>query len=69
MTPCTHHSHNLPINHLPRPQANGTSFDIMYGSGPVSGYQSIDSLAWGNLPVKSQVQYHHALLLDTPLYY
>jgi len=36
-------------------KANGTSFDIMYGSGPVSGYQSIDSLAWGNLPVKSQM--------------
>lgn len=27
--------------------ANGTSFDIMYGSGPVSGFQSIDNLNMG----------------------
>jgi hypothetical protein len=35
-------------------QANGTEFNIMYGSGPVSGFQSIDGLAWGGLNVKSQ---------------
>lgn len=35
-------------------QANGTSFDIMYGSGPVSGYQSVDNLNWGGFQVKSQ---------------
>lgn len=34
--------------------ANGTSFDIMYGSGPVSGYQSVDTLNLGGLTVKSQ---------------
>jgi len=34
--------------------ANGTSFDIMYGSGPVSGFQSIDTLDMGGLIVKSQ---------------
>ncbi len=34
--------------------ANGTDFNIMYGSGPVSGYQSIDNLLWGGLKVKSQ---------------
>lgn len=35
-------------------QANGTSFDIMYGSGPVSGYQSIDTLNMGGLDVTNQ---------------
>lgn len=34
---------------------NGTSFDIMYGSGPVSGFQSIDSLDMGGLAVTSQM--------------
>ena len=34
--------------------ANGTSFDIMYGSGPVSGYQSIDTLDMGGLQVQNQ---------------
>lgn len=36
-------------------QANGTAFDIMYGSGPVSGYQSVDNLEWGGLAVKDQM--------------
>ena len=35
-------------------QANGTEFKIMYGSGPVSGYQSVDNLDMGGLIVKSQ---------------
>ena len=34
--------------------ANGTSFDIMYGSGPVSGFQSIDTLDMGGLQVQNQ---------------
>lgn len=34
--------------------ANGTSFDIMYGSGPVSGFQSVDNLDMGGLIVKNQ---------------
>jgi hypothetical protein len=34
--------------------ANGTSFDIMYGSGPVSGFQSVDNLDMGGLIVKGQ---------------
>jgi len=34
--------------------ANGTAFDIMYGSGPVSGFQSIDNLDMGGLIIKSQ---------------
>lgn len=34
--------------------ANGTSFDITYGSGPVSGYQSVDNLNFGGLVVKDQ---------------
>jgi hypothetical protein len=34
--------------------ANGTSFDIMYGSGPVSGYQSIDNMNMGSLIVSKQ---------------
>jgi hypothetical protein len=33
---------------------DGTSFDIMYGSGPVSGYQSIDNMDFGGLLVKEQ---------------
>ena len=33
---------------------NGTSFDIMYGSGPVSGFQSYDHLNFGGLVVKGQ---------------
>jgi len=33
---------------------NGTVFDIMYGSGPVSGYQSIDNLNFGGLVVQQQ---------------
>lgn len=35
--------------------ANGTSFDIMYGSGPVSGFQSIDSLDMGGIIVENQM--------------
>jgi len=35
--------------------ANGTSFDIMYGSGPVSGFQSVDGLNIGGLLVKDQM--------------
>lgn len=35
--------------------SNGTSFDIMYGSGPVSGFQSIDGLNMGGLKVKNQM--------------
>jgi hypothetical protein len=34
--------------------ANGISFDIMYGSGPVSGYQSIDTLNMGGLQISNQ---------------
>jgi hypothetical protein len=33
---------------------NGTSFDIMYGSGPVSGFQSFDTLNMGGLEITSQ---------------
>ena len=33
---------------------NGTDFKIVYGSGPVSGYQSIDDLTVGGLVVKEQ---------------
>jgi hypothetical protein len=33
---------------------NGTSFDIVYGSGPVSGFQSFDNLNMGGLVVKGQ---------------
>jgi len=34
--------------------ANGTSFDIMYGSGPVSGFQSVDTLNAGRIVVANQ---------------
>lgn len=34
---------------------NGTSFDIMYGSGPVSGFQSVDQLNMGGLVVSNQM--------------
>jgi hypothetical protein len=34
--------------------ANGTSFDIMYGSGPVSGFESFDILNLGGLTVTNQ---------------
>lgn len=34
--------------------ANGTSFDIEYGSGPVSGFQSIDNMNMGELIVNKQ---------------
>lgn len=34
---------------------NGTSFDIQYGSGPVSGFESSDSLNMGGLVVKNQI--------------
>lgn len=34
--------------------ANGTEFNIMYGSGPVSGFQSFDDLNMGGLVVKQQ---------------
>jgi len=35
-------------------KANGTAFDIMYGSGPVSGFQSIDNMNFGGLAVANQ---------------
>ncbi|RYD65414.1 MAG: hypothetical protein EOP84_31955 [Verrucomicrobiaceae bacterium] len=35
-------------------KANGTVFNIEYGSGPVSGSQSLDSLNMGGLVVKDQ---------------
>jgi len=34
---------------------NGTIFHIEYGSGPVSGFESVDSLMMGGLAVKSQI--------------
>mmetsp|Transcript_2484 Transcript_2484/g.5025 ORF Transcript_2484/g.5025 Transcript_2484/m.5025 type:complete len:381 (+) Transcript_2484:23-1165(+) len=34
--------------------ANGTVFEIMYGSGPVSGYQSFDRLNMGGLVVEQE---------------
>jgi len=34
--------------------ANGTAFDIMYGSGPVSGFESVDTLQTGGITVLSQ---------------
>jgi len=33
---------------------NGTKFEIMYGSGPVSGFLSDDDVTWGGLVVKQQ---------------
>lgn len=35
--------------------ANGTTFHIEYGSGPVSGYESVDTLNMGGLVVKDQI--------------
>jgi len=35
-------------------EEDGESFDIMYGSGPVSGFQSIDTLNLGGLTVQEQ---------------
>lgn len=35
--------------------ANGTTFHIEYGSGPVSGYESVDNLNMGGLLVKDQI--------------
>ncbi|KAJ1417055.1 aspartic peptidase domain-containing protein, partial [Ochromonadaceae sp. CCMP2298] len=35
--------------------SNGTIFAIMYGSGPVSGFQSVDTLNMGGLVVKDQM--------------
>jgi hypothetical protein len=35
--------------------ANGTVFNIEYGSGPVSGYESNDVLNFGGLMVKNQI--------------
>lgn len=32
--------------------ANGTKFNIAYGSGPVAGYYSQDTITLGNVPVK-----------------
>lgn len=34
--------------------ANGTVFNIEYGSGPVSGYQSVDVLSMGGMTVENQ---------------
>lgn len=34
---------------------NGTAFDIEYGSGPVSGYESADVLNMGGLKVQNQI--------------
>ena len=34
--------------------ANGTAFNIMYGSGPVSGFESVDTLQTGGITVSSQ---------------
>lgn len=35
--------------------ANGTEFKIMYGSGPVAGFQSVDVLDMGGLKVQNQM--------------
>lgn len=34
---------------------NGTAFDIMYGSGPVSGYESQDTFSTGGIVINNQV--------------
>jgi len=34
---------------------NGTAFDIEYGSGPVSGYESQDTLNFGGFKVQNQI--------------
>lgn len=34
--------------------ANGTAFNIMYGSGPVSGFESVDILQTGGISVQNQ---------------
>jgi hypothetical protein len=34
---------------------NGTAFDIEYGSGPVSGFESVDTMDMGGLIVKDQI--------------
>jgi hypothetical protein len=36
-------------------QANGTAFDITYGSGPVSGFESVDNLGAGNILLKDMM--------------
>jgi len=36
-------------------QANGTAFDITYGSGPVSGFESIDNLGAGGILLKDMM--------------
>jgi hypothetical protein len=35
--------------------ANGTIFNIEYGSGPVSGFESVDNMNMGGLVVKNQI--------------
>jgi hypothetical protein len=35
--------------------ANGTKFHIQYGSGPVDGFLSQDSVGWGGMTVRSQL--------------
>jgi cathepsin D len=36
-------------------KANGTRFHIQYGSGPVDGFLSGDSVGWGGMTVRSQL--------------
>jgi cathepsin D len=36
-------------------RANGTKFHIQYGSGPVDGFVSQDSVGWGGMTVRSQM--------------
>lgn len=36
-------------------KVNGTAFNIEYGSGPVSGFESVDNLNMGGLIVKDQI--------------